>query len=646
MSLPRDTMELGEEDILKHYPAAVEMLMGIDHTPRLAQARLIPSSPERSPGVSAMNRRFRSTTPGMITRTMSRPDGVRLLDRFAEMDDDDPLTSTVQAAVAMGLRRALAIALAVGDAFADQTPLTELKRANLEGRLSEPRKLEFSELLAAEALAVLYTFGNAMSFLLAAQATERTVEVGSVDEVLTDNAPLALHGAIWELDQKLAAHATDDATLVATILAYAEQLMEKVALRAEGEPRTGPFGTASYRVEADDFTISGFTPARRGKGAALVMSFKKPHEVVGNHIAKYQAMRLAKMVMAYDFEKRLNPFAELGGFIFTFMGDGKPGTGKTTLIQMMAGLINEYCQVAGYAFRYQNLSIENVDSYQGKSGQNAKAFITNVMDPNVIGFGTVDDIDQIAGKRGDRQSSAGQQEITAVLMEAFSGAGTVVRGNCTFGMFSNYPENVDDALRQRAGARFLVDGPQTRDDYIDILALLMGKNHKIPLGDHELYAAQEIKRAVAASFESHNQPKEDGLIRVWDQTQAKIGKLDTIAKIGTYLKAIQEADERFTGRSIKNITDAIKVRAMDFELPDEWMETPELFLFKSYEEKKAMIEDLSRPITVDMVIQEVNRYADSEFRYADKSDEVAIENMVRDFGRQEEAKRRYLETKG
>jgi hypothetical protein len=43
-----------------------------------------------------------------------------------------------------------------------------------------------------------------------------------------------------------------------------------------------------------------------------------------------------------------------------------------------------------------------------------------------------------------------------------------------------------------------------------------------------------------------------------------------------------------------------------------------------------------------MVIQEINRYADSEFRYADKSDEVAIENAVREMGRMEEAKKRYL----
>jgi hypothetical protein len=222
----------------------------------------------------------------------------------------------------------------------------------------------------------------------------------------------------------------------------------------------------------------------------------------------------------------------------------------------------------------------------------------------------------------------------------------VVRGNCTFGMFSNYPENVDDALRQRAGARFLVDGPQSREDYIDILSLLLGKNHSIPVGDHQLFAAQEIRKAVTASFEGYSKPHEEGLLKVWDKVASDIGALDTLAKMGAYLKAIQQADDRFTGRAVKNITDAVKVRAMDFELPDAWMENPDLFLFKPYDEKLGMIRGLMTPISVEMVIQEINRYADSEFRYADKSDEVAIEAMVRDFGRTEEAKRRYLEGKG
>jgi len=437
---------------------------------------------------------------------------------------------------------------------------------------------------------------------LADHASNETIEIGDVEELLVENGQLALHGALWELDKDLNLHASSDAKMVATVLAYAEALMAKVAARAGGVAQLEPFNNATWRVESDQFVVDGFSPAAKTKSSKLTMTFKKPNEVVGNHIAKYQAMKLAKMVMAYDFDRKMNPFADLGGFIFTFMGDGKPGTGKTTLIQMMAGLINDYCKVAGYPFVYQNLSTENIDSYQGKSGQNAKAFIDNILDPNAIGFGTIDDIDQLAGKRGDRQSSAGQLEITAVLMESFAGANTVVRGNCTFGMFSNYPENVDDALRQRAGARFLVDGPQT-------------------------------------------EPHEDGLKKVFERVHADIGDLDTIAKMGTYLKGIQEADDRFTGRAIKNITDAVKVRAMDFELPDEWMEQPDLFLNKDYDTKKSMISDLRQPITTEMVLQEINRYADSEFRYADKSDEVAIENLVRDFARQEEAKRRYLADK-
>jgi energy-coupling factor transporter ATP-binding protein EcfA2 len=640
MSQTSDQMELREEDIVKHIAMAQSLIEGFDHAPRIGKVADA-LEVERSAGIGT-RRRFRSTTPGLVTQRRTVSGAVQLIARVEAADGDDALMSPVQATVLHVLRRAIAIALAVAENFADHSGLADLKRANLEAALPPARKAEFGELLAADALVTLHVFGNATAYLLSSHLPEVTVEVGDVDEVLTDNGQTALHGVLWELDQDIAAHASDDQRLVATVAAFAEALMEKVALRATTAPRLESFSAAAWHVEADDFTVRGFSTSSKAKSTKLMMTFKKPNEVVGNHIAKYQSMKLAKMLMAYDFDRKLNPFAELGGFIFTFMGDGAPGTGKTTLIQMMAGLISEYCGNAGYPFRYQNLSTDNIDSYQGKSGQNAKAFINNIIDPSVIGFGTIDDIDQLAGKRGDRQSSAGQLEITAVLMESFAGANTVVRGNCTFGMFSNYPENVDDALRQRAGARFLVDGPQTREDYVDILYLLMGKNHSIPLGDHQVFEAQAIKKAVAASFEGHSRPHEAGLITVYDAVRAQVGGLDTINKLGTYLKAIQEADPRFTGRAIKNITDAVKVRAMDFELPDEWMEQPDLFLFKGYDAKKAMIEEMRQPITVEMVVQEINRYADSEFRYADKSDEVAIEGMVRDFGRQEEAKKRYL----
>lgn len=647
MSDSNDLMEIREEDIRAHYPAATALVTGFDHAPRIGKARVqAAATPERSPGVGMSSRRFRSTTPGLATRRTQRAEGVQLATRIQEAEEtDDDLISPRQATVQQALRRALATANATADLYADRTSLGALKRDNLEGRLDAARRTEFSELLSAASLISLHVFASMTAFLLtgaSAEAGEGEAEIGSLEEILLDNPQAALHGTLWELDQILGERVRSEDDLLPVVTGFAERLMAEVAFRAETAPRLAPFTSATYRVEADDFQVDGFSPAAKARSTTLTMSFKKPHEVIGNHIAKYQAMKLAKMLMAYDFDRQLNPFAELGGFVFTFMGDGKPGTGKTTLIQMMAGLLSEYCGNAGYPFRYANLSTESIDSYQGKSGQNAKDFIRTVIDPHVIGFGTVDDIDQIAGKRGDRQSSAGQQEITAVLMESFAGANTVVRGNCTFGMFSNYPENVDDALRQRAGGRFLVDGPRSREDYIDILHLLLGKRHDIPVGDHELYAAQEIKKAVAESYASYSRPQEPGLAVVFDAVTERIGELDTITKLGTYLKAIQEADDRFTGRAIKNITDAVKVRAMDFELPDAWMEQPDLFLTKDYDTKKSMIADLAKPITTEMVIQEINRYADSEFRYADKSDAVAIDTQVRDMHRAAAAKKRFL----
>ncbi|MEQ9573294.1 MAG: AAA family ATPase, partial [Nitratireductor sp.] len=93
------------------------------------------------------------------------------------------------------------------------------------------------------------------------------------------------------------------------------------------------------------------------------------------------------------------------------------------------------------------------------------------------------------------------------------------------------------------------------------------------------------------------------------------------------------------GRAIKNITDAIKMRAMDIELPDDWFEKPETFMHKAYDDKKAMIEELRGPFTMAIVMQEINRYADSEFRYSDRSDDAAVSTMIRDARLRERALR-------
>jgi hypothetical protein len=525
------------------------------------------------------------------------------------------------------LRRAAGIGLAVADQFAGVSGLDQLLASNARGALAGADADKLRALHQAAAYTAVFA---AASFVL------HSVEGDADPDAKHEPAPAfetpldAVKSLAAGLDRAIAG-AADDAAMIARARGFAEQFVEALVARfSRFSADLGTFSTAKLSVERDGFTLDGFDAAPGRKAKPLAMTFKKPEEIIGNHIAKRQAMRLARMIVAYDVERQLNPFVELGGFLFTFIGDGAPGTGKTILIQMTAGLINGYAQIAGLPFHYENFGADQISSYQGKSGQNCRQFINNVMNPKMIGFGTIDDVDQVAAQRSDDRASAGQHEITAVLMDAFAGASTVVRGNATFGMFSNHPEKVDDALRQRAGGRWQVDGPQTREDYIDILALLAGKNHQIPLGDHALNAAQDIKKAVAEAYSEHDKPQEPELVKVVERYISKQGAPKTIADLGAYLHAIKEREPRFTGRAIKNITDAVKMRAMDFDMPDDWFEKPDLFLRKDYDAKKAMISELRKPFSTEMLLQEIHRYADSEFRYTGIADARAVERMVHD----------------
>lgn len=623
--------QIDEKDIEKHRATAqllVTRFVVMERTDGRSSTQL-----------AGTGRRFVSTVSTGGTR---RTREVELARQIGAIRADDQMLSPAQHGLLYRARRGAAIALAVSDMFARQTDLESLKARNATAPLEGDDANRFRGLLGASAYVSAFAFA---AYLLAMLETD--TEPGedlSEPDYDFDTPQDAVKSVLAGLAAAIEG-APDDVAMGQRAKAFARVTVEGLLQRKGRFEALGAFEDSHVRIEKDDFTLDGFDVAPGARRKPLTMTFKKPEEIIGNHIAKYQAMKLAKMLVCYDFQRGLNPFVELGGFLFTFIGDGAPGTGKTIMIQMIAGLVNDYCQVAGYPFHYENFGVDQISSYQGKSGQNCKQFVSNVLDPKAIGFGTIDDIDQVAARRSDDRASAGQQEVTAVLMESFAGAMTVVRGNCSFGMFSNYPENVDDALRQRAGARWLVDGPQTRNDYIDIFHLLAGKNHAIPLGDHELYADQQIRDAVRVAYEGHDRPAEDGLMTIYDRFIETHGAPKTIADIGTYLHMIKEAEPRFTGRAIKNVTDAIKMRAMDIELPDAWFETPETFLHKPYDEKLAMISELREPFTIGMVMQEINRYADSEFRYSDKADDAAVAEIIRRQRQTERAAREITERK-
>jgi hypothetical protein len=594
----------------------------------------------RQPG-----RAGREAPERLAYRPLQRLDGaadqveseVRLADRIRAISPRDELFTAVEHHVLRTIRRGLQVEAAIRRAFEQASGLDRLKRGNDAGTLDRTEETELREKVEAACAASLFAFSAYVTARL--QETERdetdrlAFEVEPPGDLRLDGHAHSLHAALFHVHGAIEQHARDDASLVKAVLEAARGLADRLRATLPSLQHLEYYTRYHYRIEPEGVELGGFALPEPGVHSEIQVARKRPEEVVGNHVAKLEAGRIAQRLACYDPERQTNPFVELGGFVFTFIADGTPGTGKTTLIQMLVTLLRDYAAVARLPLRYENFSIDEISDYQGRSGQNAKRFCQTILDPQGIGFGTLDDVDQVCGSRHDRNASAGQLEVTAVFMQEFAGAKTMVRGNACFGLFSNHPEKVDDALRQRAQARFLVDGPRTREDFTDLLHILLERDFVLPLGaGYEPRATQQLQRAVRDKYAAHDRPSSPELLHLYQETLGRSGddgRLSSWREFGEYLHALQQHDERFTGRAIKNIADAVRSRMMDFDLPGEWLEKREPFFDKPYDERKRMLEELRGEITPEIVTQEIHRYVESETRYTGAADAREVDERAR-----------------
>ena len=249
--------------------------------------------------LAGTGRRFVSTvSTGAVRRTRE----VELARTVQAVRPDDQLLTIAQHTLLYRARRGLAVAMAVADVFARSTALEDLQAKNARSPLEGEDVAHYKRLLSAAAYVAAFTFA---SYLL--QTVESDAEAPSdvhEPDYVFDTQQDALKSLIAGLDAALAG-AKDDADLAPRARAFATAAIEGLLSRKGRFDALGAFENAHLRVERDDFTLDGFDVAPGRKVKPLVMQFRKPEEVVGNHIAKYQSLKLAKMLMAYDFDRQL-----------------------------------------------------------------------------------------------------------------------------------------------------------------------------------------------------------------------------------------------------------------------------------------------------------------------------------------------------
>ncbi|MGL4405928.1 MAG: AAA family ATPase, partial [Notoacmeibacter sp.] len=295
------------------------------------------AGPSAGTTIAGTGRRFVSPVSSSGAR---RARDVELGKTISATPPSEGLLTPRQHGLLYGIRRASAIGLAISGNYSLASGLDELTKQNARAAL---QGMDADRLRNMNGAASYVAAFAASAFILATLDGDADPETKGDPQPSFDTPYDGLKAFVGGLDRVIAGSA-DDAVLVAKARGFAAQFLESlIARHSRFEAELGGFANAKLHVERDAFTLEGFDTAPGRKAKPLSMTFKKPEEIIGNHLAKRQAMRLARMIVAYDFDKQLNPFVELGGFLFTFIGDGAPGTGKTILIQMTAGLINDYC---------------------------------------------------------------------------------------------------------------------------------------------------------------------------------------------------------------------------------------------------------------------------------------------------------------
>jgi hypothetical protein len=630
MERSSEALPIKVKDLSPHSDRANALLSKVTYTPKNPD-----SGEKRIPGDTAWRNSAALSAPpkeisiGKIAQTLN-PESTLILPEQI----NHALT-----AVWEGLR----VGTYVRELYAKASGLDVLTDHNKRGIMEQTHKVEFREKQTTATAIMLFVTSYYVAWELSKLSDDESkVEINGLPEVNLNNHVegvncMMYYFGVYIQRQELVQTPAD---FVRVTRLYFRAVVDEIVSRAASLKFVEPYTTRSYKLEKSEFALDGFK-ANVGQGMASV-EFNRVElsEIVGNKVAKRQAKLIAQRLLCYCFLKKLNPMLVLGGLAKLRMGWGPPGTGKSMLIAAIATMLQDYCRALGYPFMFRPLPDNIISTYQGGSANAGVDWFMGFQDPARIIYGTIDDGEVVLEDRTRQMVSAGVREFIGVFLRRTEGAYAINHGNFLIDIFTNLPDQVDKAVLSRIVSRFLIAGAETKEDFLDQDYLWWKKYQKddptfVDLQDdpaHTYMIGQAILKSIGEEAMKYEEPKDERLKSIFKKVDHQYDRTSH-AFFAQLFFEVRSTFPFFTSRDVRNIQSAIDGRVMDFQLPEEWLEKPEKFYFKDYDEKLVILKDMRRTNMKGLKfsqirLQEAVMYLDEMIRIAEVTRTRKIEELA------------------
>ncbi len=575
-----------------------------------------------------------------------------LIRAFGNADSDFPSDSAHN--ILSALRQGIRIGGYVSAQFARSSGMEQLAKANGTNELPLTKQAEFRSKIMSTAAIRIFVFAYYVAWKLSRYESEKlvssTITCPSLPEINLMNPDKAMNCSLYYLGRFLGdgTMVRTELDLVKATIVYCETLMGELQKLKDSLEFTDTFTGVNYKLQNEDFVISGFTSNLSAQDSPIECSRVEARDIIGNEIAKHAVRRQIEFMMAYNPKTRRNIFFDLRLMSKMRLFFGTTGTGKTQTARYSITYLLDVCKALGRQVNV--LEVPNVISkMQGETSINMHNFWRKFFNPEILTYGYSDDADSKFLSRTNATASEGSKQSVEATLSETDGVKSTWCGGGYFDYFTNNPDLLDTAILSRTDEKVPVNGAQRYEDFMDFdhlreEAIRAIDPNFIQMTDPAGYvylAAQQQLTSLSQAYGDYREPKEPAIKEVYERVLEQHDP-STQEFFGQFYLGVQKRFPLFNLRDLNNISTAIGRRLGDIDLPKEWLENPELFCDKPYEEQKPIVLELMqgnmRGLKYwEIRLQEAIRYLDAMAQISERVKRREIEEMAESIRRRNAA---------